>query len=139
MRKRDATEPPFLPTSPPIAASTNGVPRTLEFNGDFNQSTSGWQLVGKAGWTSDDMIANDRESPDDVDVEHNLMYYAGFVGGGGLAGRVSETARVVPNEMYELPLQVAVLDGEAWRSRGTFGGDMNSMQFIDRDYVDTIV
>ena len=88
----------FCP-SPPIAASTNGVPRTFVFNGDFNQRTSGWQLVGKAGWTSDDMIANDRESPDDVDVEHNLMYYAGFVGGGGLAGRVSETARVVPNEI----------------------------------------
>ena len=93
MRKRDATEPPFLPTSPPIAASTNGVPRALVFNRDFSQRTSGWLLDGEAGWTSDGVMANDSQSPDDVDVENNLLYVAGSVGGGGLAGRVSQMAR----------------------------------------------
>ena len=40
------------------------------------------------------MIANASQSPDDVgDVEDNLMYYAGSVGGDGLAGRVSQAAR----------------------------------------------
>ena len=39
------------------------------------------------------MIANDRQSLDDVDVEDNLVYYAGSIGGDGLAGRVSQAAR----------------------------------------------
>ena len=39
------------------------------------------------------MIANDSQSLDDVDVEDNLVYYAGSVGGDGLAGRVSQAAR----------------------------------------------
>ena len=38
-------------------------------------------------------MANDSQSPDDVDVEDNLLYDAGSVGGGGLAGRVSQMAR----------------------------------------------
>ena len=40
---------------------------------------------------------------------------------------------VVPNEMYELPLHVAVLDREAGGSKVTFGVDMDSMEFIDLD------
>ena len=46
---------------------------------------------------------------------------------------------VVPNEMYELRLQVAVLDRQAGRSKVTFGGDMDSVEFIGFDYADTIV
>ena len=40
---------------------------------------------------------------------------------------------VVPTEMYELPLHVAVLDREAGGSKVTFGVDMDSMEFIDLD------
>ena len=79
--------------SPPIAACTNGVPRALVFNRDFSQRTSGWQLDRETGRTSDSVMANDSQSPDDVDVEDNLLYDAGSVGGGGLAGHVSQMAR----------------------------------------------